>query len=74
MKQTRATRKSSSRTKTPKSNTTATTNTDSIISLVTLSEGDIQTLLLWLTQAMNMQQNNPKHNEQTGGQNAGSHK
>jgi len=66
-KQTQVTRKSSSRTKTPKSNATATTDTDLVTSSVTLSEGDIQTLLFWLMQAMNMQQNNPKQKEQTGG-------
>jgi len=66
--------KKTSQTKTPKSNATASTNTNLVISSVTLSEDDIQTLLLWLTQAMNMQNNNTKQNEQTGGQNAGSHK
>jgi len=74
MKHTQAAKKSTSRAKTTKSNATASTNTDSVISLVTLSEGNIQTLLLGLMQAMNMQNNNTKQNEQTRGQNAGSHK
>jgi len=61
--------------KTTKSNATSTTDTDSVISLVTLSESNIQMLLTRLMQAMNMQNNkNTTHEEPTRGQNSSSQK
>jgi len=74
---TQTTRYSTVQLKTTKSKANTTANSASVTSLVTLSEGDIQTLLTRLTQALNMQKtsnNNNSMKEPTGGQNTGSQK
>jgi len=63
--------------KTTKPKPNSTTDTNSVTSLVTLSESDIQILLTRLMQAINMKNNtnnNTPTKEPTGGQNTGSQK
>jgi len=76
-KQSRAMWKSMMRSKPTESSTNSNTNTNMVISLVTLSESNIQVLLTWLTQAMNLQNSNKNKTtskEPTDSQNTGSQK